>query len=77
MIAQHSAKGVPAPMRFKFREGDEETIIKVDRVIHMQPERIDKKNYIRYECSSIVDGLEKRYELKFEQEGLRWVLARM
>ena len=73
--------GTPMPYKFKIKgagcDADEETTVTVGSVLRIDKTRIAGKESIVYHCQSIIDDLEKRYELKYIIPECRWVLYKM
>lgn len=77
MIAYHTAKGEPTPIKFQVIDGHEVCTIKVNKVLDRVKEKALGKNILRFSCVSIINGIEKRYELRLFQETVQWVLYKM
>lgn len=77
MIAFHTAAGKVTPMRFRIMDGDDVSVVKVDRIINRTKEKSLGKDLVRFTCASVINGIEKRYELVFHQDTVRWVLYKM
>lgn len=56
----------PHPYKFKWEDdsGQEITVV-VDRVIDISTQKIAGIECLIYPCQSIIDNMEKRYELKY------------
>lgn len=65
MVAWFDSKGVPHPMRFRIEE-EEEVVIKVGRVITQDKEKLAGNPILIFNCQSIINGVEKPYQLKYE-----------
>lgn len=66
------------PVRFRItREDEAEKIIKIDRVITCDIERLNGNKMYLYECQSCINGIEKRFELKYELSTCKWMLWKM
>lgn len=77
MIAYHSAEGVPTPVKFKIKDRDEAVTVKVDRVVTYVQIKLGGQKIICYTCESVIDGIEKRYELRFYPDTVQWVVYKM
>lgn len=74
MICWFDKDGVH-PIRFRLQEQDEKNIvIKVDKVITKTMERLAGNNMLVFECQSIINGRERRYQIKYELATCRWIL---
>jgi len=78
MVAHTNEKGEIRPYRFRVKFDDEtEQVIKVDKVIFKQMEKLAGNPMILYKCQSL-DGDEVRYfDLKYELNTCRWILFRI
>lgn len=65
----------PIPYKFKIQLGDgSEKMIHIDKRITSYKQRIAGIDTIIYECQSIIDGIEKRYKLKYILAQCKWQL---
>lgn len=63
------------PVRFRITNEDEgETVIKVDRVITHDLERLNGNKMYLYRCQSRINGVEKIFELRYEVSTCKWML---
>ena len=63
------------PYKFKIQLGDgSEKTIHIDKRITSYKQRIAGIDTIIYECQSIIDGIEKRYKLKYILSQCKWQL---
>lgn len=66
---------MPIPYKFKFQQDDgSEKIIQIDKRITSYTQRIAGIDTIIYECQSVIDGIEKRYKLKYILPQCKWQL---
>ena len=66
---------MPIPYKFKFQQDDgSEKIIQIDKRITSYTQRIAGIDTIIYECQSLIDGIEKRYKLKYILSQCKWQL---
>lgn len=75
VIRWFDKSGDITPIKFKYENADgENEVIKVDKVITKTDERLCGNKAIIFDCQSVIDGLERRYQLKFFIEEHRWLL---
>ena len=68
----------PIPYKFKIQMGDgSEKTIHIDKRITSYKQRIAGIDTIIYECQSIIDGVDKRYELKYIVPKCQWQLYKI
>ena len=80
MLAWFDKDGIPNPLRFRFSDEDEaesNLVIKVDKIINRDKEKLAGNEMILFRCQSLIDGVEKVYELKFEIKNCRWIIYKI
>ena len=66
---------MPIPYKFKLQLDDgEEKTIWIDNRITSYRQKIAGFDTVIYECQSVIDGIEKRYKLKYILSDCRWQL---
>lgn len=66
---------MPIPYKFKLQSDDgEEKTIWIDNRITSYRQKIAGIDTVIYECQSVIDGIEKRYKLKYILSDCRWQL---
>lgn len=78
MVAWTDEQGNVNPIRFRIANKDESiSVIKVDKIISVENEKL-AGNFMRvYTCQSIIKGAERIYELKYELGTCRWILYKL
>lgn len=77
MIAAFTKDGIPTPIKFKYCEDEEETVVKVNKVILRETERFAGNNMIVFRCQSLINHIQKVYEIKYELATCKWILFKM
>ncbi|MEG0774597.1 hypothetical protein [Clostridium sp.] len=78
MVAWFDSKGVPHPVRFRIEEeSQEEVVIKIGRVITKEKEKLAGNHMLIFNCQSIIKGVEKPYQLKYELSTCKWILFKI
>jgi hypothetical protein len=77
MIAWFQEDGKIRPLKFKLEEDENCEIIKVDQVINAQVEKYAGNVMQVFDCQSEINGVLKRYQLKYEIETTRWILFKI
>lgn len=80
MIACFSVEGIPHPLKFKMPAADPETggvVVKVDRIVHRQSEKLAGIPMYRFRCQSLFEGTLKPYELKYDLSTCKWFLYKV
>lgn len=78
MIAWFTQDGTPKPVRFKIKNDNEsEIIIRVDRVLFKDHEKLAGNKMILFRCQSRINDIDKIYELKYEINTCKWMLYKM
>ncbi|WP_435789647.1 hypothetical protein [Clostridium sp.] len=66
------------PVRFKITNEDESNfVVKIDKVICVDKEKLAGNNMLVYKCQSVINGLDKLYEIKYELSSCRWILFKI
>lgn len=73
MIAWFNKDGSINPIRFKIEE-DGNKVIKVDRVLKAEKERLSGNVMEKFTCSSVINGIERLYEIKYDSNTYKWIL---
>lgn len=78
MIAWYCEDGTANPIKFRVKEDDESyTTIKVDRVMKRDLEKLAGNLMQVFTCSSVINGVEKIFELKYELKTCKWILFKI
>lgn len=76
MIVWFDKYGDIHPIRFKIQE-EKNCIIKVDKVIKNDLEKFAGNPMWVFTCSSIINGIEKIYEIKYDLVKGKWILYKI
>ncbi|MGK0468263.1 hypothetical protein, partial [Clostridium sp.] len=64
MVAWTDTKGNINPVRFKITNEDKSnSVVKIDKVICVDKEKLAGNNMLVYKCQSVINGLDKLYEI--------------
>lgn len=77
MISWTSRDGAVRPVRFRMEENGEAVVIRVDRILQTDKNKHGGTVTLCFRCSSIIDGIEKIYELTCSCENQRWLLKKI
>ncbi|WP_304509076.1 hypothetical protein [Anaerotignum sp.] len=77
MISWTSKDGAVTPVRFRLEEKGETIVIKVDHIIQTEKNKFGGSPTLSFLCSSIMDGMEKIYELTCNCDSQKWLLRKM
>ena len=67
VVSWTDTKGNINPVRFKITNEDEtNSVIRIDRVICVDKEKLAGNNMLVYKCQSVISGVKRLYELKYE-----------
>lgn len=78
MVCWFEKTGMPHPVRFKVTGKDEsETVIKVDKVITKDKEKLAGNDMLVFKCQSVINNTVKPFELKYELRTCKWILFKM
>ncbi len=77
-IVWFKEKDHPRPVKFRMTEEDGSfTMIIVDRILEVHPQKTAGIASLVYRCQSLIDETEKCYELKYLIHECRWVLYKI
>lgn len=78
MIAWFTEQGIPNPIKYRTTLEDKSKVcVKVDRIITREEEKLAGNRMIVFKCESIIDGVERIYELKYELNSMKWYLFKI
>lgn len=78
MVAWFDKKGIPKPVRFRIENDDESyRVIKIDKVITMDKEKLAGNEMLVFNCQSIIEGSLMMFEIKYELSTCRWILFKI
>ncbi len=77
MLASFDEAGVINPVKFKIQNEDESKIVKVDRIIAKHLEKLAGNRMWVFRCQSVIDGVEKIMEIKYELDTGKWILFKI
>ncbi|MFA7534117.1 MAG: hypothetical protein WCY46_07295 [Tissierellaceae bacterium] len=78
MIAWFSKDKYPIPLRYRIvDENMEHKVIKVDKILFKEEEKIAGNRMILYRCESIIENTQRIFELKYEISTCKWFLFKI
>ena len=78
VISVTDTKGNIRPLRFKIINEDEsESVIKIDRVICVEREKLAGNQMLVFKCQSVINEVETPYEIKYELSSFKWMLFKI
>lgn len=78
VVAWFDEKGYPHPVRFRIKIEDEsERVIKVDRVVTVDKEKIAGNEMLLFKCQSTIKNIQRVFEIKYELRTCKWILFKM
>jgi hypothetical protein len=78
MISYTDNKGDVRPLRFRLVNEDESVkVIKIDKVIVKETEKLAGNNMLVFKCQSLIDNVERLFELKYELSTCKWMLFKV
>lgn len=67
MIASFNTEGILTPIKYKIiDDGGESAAVKVDNVLTRSEEKVAGVRSVIFRCKSVVDGVQRVFELKYE-----------
>jgi hypothetical protein len=78
VIAWFDKNGTVHPTKFRVIEADETIeVIRIDKIIKQYKERLAGIETIVFTCQSLINGIEKFYEIKYKIVTCIWVLYKI
>jgi hypothetical protein len=78
MVCWFEKTGIPHPVRFKLTTEDEsEIVLKIDKVMFIDKEKLAGNEMLVFKCQSVIKGIQKIFELKYELRTCKWILWKM
>ncbi len=78
VIVKFKRKNKPQPLKFSIgEEGEAIRVIRVDKILYSEEEKLAGLRSYVYRCQSMIDGEEKLFELKYYIQDCRWVLHKI
>jgi hypothetical protein len=78
MIAWFDENGVPTPVRYNMRLDDESSVtIRINRILEKREEKLAGNRMLVFTCQSVLNDMERIYELKYELSTCKWFLYKM
>lgn len=78
MVAWFTMDGFPNPVRFRMKDDNQSwIIIKVDKIVMRNIEKYVGNERLVFRCQSVIDGIEKVYEIKYEKSTCKWILFKI
>lgn len=78
MIAWFVKDNYPIPLRYRIKSEDDTLIvIKVDKILFKEEEKIAGNRMIVYRCESIINQIQIPFELKYEISTFKWYLYKI
>lgn len=74
VIAFFEKDGGVKPLRFRISEDEEEKVIKINRVVNREIEKLAGNVIEKFVCIASVNGVERIFEIKYELLTKKWIL---
>ena len=78
VVSWTDTKGNINPVRFKITKDDESTsVVKIDKVICRDKEKLAGNIMLVFKCQSVINEIERVYEIKYELGTCKWILFKI
>jgi hypothetical protein len=78
VISYTDNKGDIRPLRFRLQVEEEPwKVVKIDRVLVKETEKLAGNIMLVYKCQSIIENVERLFEIKYELKSCRWILYKI
>lgn len=78
MLSYTLMDGTVRPVKFRVKNEEMTyTVIKVDRILQIDKNKMAGNEMLVYRCQSAINGMERLYELRLDMRSCRWVLYKI
>jgi hypothetical protein len=78
VVAWFTKEGLPMPVRFRIvNEEGTYTTIKIDKIVSKDKEKLAGNEMLIFRCESMIKGVQKMYEIKYELRTCKWILYKI
>ena len=78
LLCWFDRQGVPNPIRFRIvNEEGQEQVIKVDRILKREMEKLAGNKMLVYTCQSQINGELRLLTIKYELDSCKWILFKI
>lgn len=78
VISHTDGKGDIRPLRIKVQIEDEGAkVIKVLKIVHKEKEKFAGNPMLVFRCQSVIDQVERQFEIKYDLQSCRWMLFKI
>ena len=78
VISWTDLNGNMNPIRFKITKEDESSsVVKINKVISMDKEKLAGNIMLVFKCQSVINEIERLYEIKYELSTCKWMLFKI
>lgn len=77
MVASFDAAGEVRPIKFRFTQEDASQVIKVDRILCKERQKIAGTPMLLFSCQSVIQGNTIQYQLKYDVNKNTWLLYKI
>lgn len=77
VISWFTEEGIPRPLRLRMKNENRWDVVKIDEVVNKRVERLAGNEMYVFTCNSNINGVSKKYDLKFEIETCKWMLFKI
>lgn len=78
MIAWYTHEGIINPLKFRIQDDkNENVILNVDKIFKRNQVKSAGKVVRVYDCQSLINGIDKLFQLRYEVEACTWYLYKI
>ena len=78
MVAVFRPGEPPEPVKFRYITYDRKVYtVKVGKVVDLRREFVGQATHYIYQCKSLIERRERKYELKYDAAKASWILVRI
>lgn len=78
VISYTDDKGDMKPLRFRMQtEDDSVKVVKIDKIIIKELEKLAGNPMLVFRCQSLINNVQKQFEIKYELRTCKWILFKI
>lgn len=77
MIAYFKEDGAINPIKFRIEEENKCQVIKINKIMKRDMERFCGNKMYVFTCSTVLNSIEKIFEIKYDVEKCSWILYKI
>ncbi|WBW96318.1 hypothetical protein [Oceanirhabdus sp. W0125-5] len=78
VVAWFDKEGIPHPVRFRITTKDcQEQVVKIHKIMTRDLEKLAGNRMHIFNCTSVINGIERGLQIKYEIDTCKWMLFKI